>query len=292
MSYTGMNRLVIWLSILVLSCLSAACSKSRKPGGRDDAGLAEEGESNNTTESSHLFPGPAPAGLTNISFSLEEEYRVGDTVKVDVIVENPSSATIEGTLEVSIGIDEMRSMIFPDDEIALDSISITVSSNSSEVYSFTYTLPVGISDRKAYVVIASLEYDDRDLGYDRGLTPFGVSALYRAELTVPSDLQECEEESDCHFEIDLNIENVSSELITGIRCEFDLPFGVQNLEGGKEVVMVLDRLRPDEKVMMTAQLKVVEPNEVANFSVAISSDNGGDTGASKSVEITPLEVYY
>lgn len=281
-----------WLSALALFCLSAGCLKSRKPGGRDDAGIAKEGGSNNTTESSHLYPRLPPAGLAEISFSLEEEYRVGDTVKVDVIVKNPSSSTIEGILEASIGIDEMESMIFPDDEIALDSISITVSPNSSETYSFTYTLPVGLSERKAYVVIASLEYDDPDLGYDRGLTPFDVSALYRAELIVPSDLQKCEYESDCHFEIYLNVENVSSELITGIRCEFELPFGVQNLEGGKDLEMVLDRLHPYEKISITDQLKVVEPNEVANFSVAITSDNGGDTEASKSVEIKPLEVYY
>lgn len=153
-------------------------------------------------------------------------------------------------------------------------------------------MPFELSDREDHSVIAYIHYDDANLGYERETAGFEVEALFRAEIIVPHDLQKCRDDRDCHFVMDLVIENTSPKLITGIVCEVELPFGVQTLDGKKQLTMVQEELHPYETITKTAELKVVEFNEAANFYVTISSENGGHTGSSRTVGIAPLPSYY
>ena len=49
---------------------------------------------------------------------------------------------------------------------------------------------------------------------------------------------------------------------------FELPFAVRSLRGGKELMVTQDELHPAQVVTKTVELKAVEPNEAANFVVS------------------------
>ncbi len=232
----------------------------------------------------------SPGWSSDIAIDILDAYRVGDTIEIDVYVDNTTTSDKEGTLDVNIAIDDTMSKYFPDGgKSSVGVMSVVIPSNSTALFTFSFGLPIDLTSAYEYTVMVDLDYDDPVHDDDANMKAFGVSALYIASLDLPADLQSCSPGVDCSFEADLIIENVSSEAINGFELDARLPFGVQTLGGGKQVTLYENEILPFETVVKTLNLKIVEPNEVANFIVYIESDNGGLATISRSVEIQTID---
>ena len=229
----------------------------------------------------------AAASSPDISCTVLDAYVVGDTVEITVAVENPTGLSRTGRLEVGIGVNDVMTMVAFDEVLDVGNDAVVLAPNSSETFSFRYSLPVNLSSHDDYCVLVLLDYDDDDIDDIGALAFFELTALYDGSLVIPSDLHACGPSDPCRFEIDLVVENLGSITVTGLVFEFELPFGVQTLSGGKELVLTHNELPPGQVMTKTVQLTVVEPNEAANFVVHAESDNGGSTRLSRTVGIAP-----
>jgi hypothetical protein len=229
----------------------------------------------------------AAASSPDITCTVLDAYAVGDSIEITVAVENPTASSRTGRLDVGIGVQDMMTMVAIDQVLALGSEAVVLAPNSSEAFSFKYTLPLSLSSDDDYCVLVLLDYDDDDIDDIRTLAPFELTALYDVQLSIPDGLRACGPDDPCRFDVDVVVENVGSITVTGLVFEFELPFGVQTLSGGKNLVLTHDELPPGQVVTKTARLTVVEPNEAANFVVHAESDNAGSTRLSRTVEIAP-----
>ena len=220
----------------------------------------------------------------DLTVSVLCSYRVGDTVHVDVKIDNPTPTDKKGTLTAIFAIDDPRSQLFPDQQSELGVDSVSIASGSSETYAFTFTLPGDIRTNQAFSVEATAKYVSGHKD-DFASAPLAIQALFDVTLTLPASLHTCPAGADCSFAATVRMTNRSSVTVTDLNITVYLPFGVQTTDGGKNPTWHEDQLPGKAALAKTLQLKVVSPSDAANFEVDVSSTNGGSVVDSQTMEI-------
>lgn len=209
-----------------------------------------------------------------ITISLDKErYQVGDTVLVNVNVDNPTEDTITAELAVDI-------VVYHPCDMAGEEILnefreiITIAPRSSESIEISHKIPLALSDANNYFVRATF-------AEAYATTPFTISSLFEWELVLPDHVEDGEE-----FMAELIIANPQESTLIDIHVNLALPFEVRTFEETLE--KHIEKLEPHAEKTLTWHLGAISHTIVAPFEFTVTSENGGGTRILKGVEILPI----
>lgn len=215
----------------------------------------------------------SPPQESSITISLDRErYYVGDDIRVNVTIDNPTTDSIASELVVDIVAYHPWDMA---GEEVLKELreNITIEPGRSQTIRTSYRLPLTLSSADGYSVRATF-------AREYATAPFAVSPLFEGDLALPDHVEEGEK-----FVAELTIANPQRIPLRDISAKLDLPFEVQSLE--ETLYKKIDELEPSAKEVLVWKLSARSHTVAASLEFTIESDTSGGAQLSKGMVILP-----